>query len=296
MENERFIICEENGSSYLTTYKPKSMSDEECDFEHQHVCGFIHHFVDDNVHNHIASETHARTLWEKIEFLYASKCGNNKLFLLNSIVSLKFKEGAFLSDYLNEFQRILDQMSRMGIKSEDEIFGLLLLNSLSESWETFKVSITNSTFNSIVYLQMAKNNVLNKEMKRKAQGSSSWSKVQECGVHYYHRTTDIQKHCFLWEKENKGKKGKSKKKDHDDYDDHVTTPTSDNLTSSRLILYPMRACELLITVLHYMLHQGRSYLHLTPRKEFFTSYTLGDFGVLKMGNDSVSKVISVCNV
>ncbi|RDX94649.1 hypothetical protein CR513_22942, partial [Mucuna pruriens] len=29
-------------------------------------------------------EIDAKTLWEKIESLYASKCGNNKLFLLNS--------------------------------------------------------------------------------------------------------------------------------------------------------------------------------------------------------------------
>ncbi|RDX81116.1 hypothetical protein CR513_38242, partial [Mucuna pruriens] len=55
------------------------MSDEECDFEHQ-----------------------------QIESQYALKCGNNKLFLLNSIVSLKFKESTFLSDHLNEFRGILD--------------------------------------------------------------------------------------------------------------------------------------------------------------------------------------------
>ncbi|RDX64005.1 hypothetical protein CR513_57488, partial [Mucuna pruriens] len=58
--------------------KPESISDEEW------VCGFIRLFVDDNVYNHIASEIDAKILWEKIESLYASKCGNNKLFLLNS--------------------------------------------------------------------------------------------------------------------------------------------------------------------------------------------------------------------
>ncbi|RDY02835.1 hypothetical protein CR513_13654, partial [Mucuna pruriens] len=30
-------------------------------------------------------------------------------------------------------------------------------------------------------------------------------------------------------------------------------------------------------------------LHVTPRKEFFTSYTVGDFEVLKIGNDGVTK-------
>ncbi|RDY10897.1 hypothetical protein CR513_04516, partial [Mucuna pruriens] len=81
----------------------------------------------------INNELHAMTLWEKIESLYVSKCRNNKLFLLNFIVSLKFKEDTFLSDHLNEFQGILDQMLGMGIKFEYEILGLLLLNSLLES-------------------------------------------------------------------------------------------------------------------------------------------------------------------
>ncbi|RDX58135.1 hypothetical protein CR513_62573, partial [Mucuna pruriens] len=81
----------------------------------------------------INNEIHARTLWDKIESLYASKCGNNKLFLLNSIVSLKFKKSTSLSDYLNEFQGIIDQMSGMGIKFEDDILGLLFLNSLPKS-------------------------------------------------------------------------------------------------------------------------------------------------------------------
>ena len=37
-------------------------------------------------------------------------------------------------------------------------------------------------------------------------------------------------------------------------------------------------------------------LHITVRKEFFTSYTQGDFRVLKMGNNRVSKVIGVDDV
>ena len=37
-------------------------------------------------------------------------------------------------------------------------------------------------------------------------------------------------------------------------------------------------------------------LHVTPRKGFFTSYTSGEFGVLKMDNDDVSKVIGVGDV
>ncbi|RDX93749.1 hypothetical protein CR513_23943, partial [Mucuna pruriens] len=167
-----------------------------------------------------------------------------------SINNLKFKEGTSLSDHLNEFQGIIDQMSRMGIKFEDEILGLLLLNSLPKSWETFKVSITNSAPNGVVSLQMIKGSILNEEIIRKVQGSSSQSEVlvtenrgrsqkkereksrsksrsryKNVECHYYHKTRHIQKYCFLWKKENKGKKGKSKEKD----DDRVTTTTGDDL-------------------------------------------------------------------
>ncbi|RDX95838.1 hypothetical protein CR513_21582, partial [Mucuna pruriens] len=180
-------------------------------------------FVDDNVYNHIASEIHVMTLWEKIESLYASKYGNNKLFLLNSI---KFK-----------------------------------------SWETFKVSITNSALNGVVSLQMVKGSILNEEMRRKTQGFLSY-------LRYLSLKIREKKHCFLWKKENKSKNGKSKEKDDDD-DDCVTTITGDE---------------------NMWVIDSSATLHFIPRNEFFTSYISGDFGVLKMNNDGVTKVICVGDI
>ncbi|RDX97966.1 hypothetical protein CR513_19192, partial [Mucuna pruriens] len=227
-------------------------------------------------------EIDARTLWEKIESLYAS----------NSRKAL--------SNHLNEFQGIIDQMSGMGIKFEDEILGLLLLNSLPESWETFKVSITNSTL---------MGSILNEEMRRKTQGSSSQSEVlvtenmgrsqkkkreksrsksksryKNVECHYCHKIGHIQKHCFLWKKENKGKKGKLKEKD----DDRVTTATGDGL----VILRDFESVNFVSDESIWIIDSSAT-LHVTRRKEFFTSYTVGDFGVLKMGNDDVTKVIGV---
>jgi len=45
----------------------------------------------------------------------------------------------------------------------------------------------------------------------------------------------------------------------------------------------------------WIIYSGVTLL-VTLRKEFFTSNTFGDFGVLKMGNDSMSKVIGVGDV
>ncbi|KAJ0077765.1 hypothetical protein Patl1_37282 [Pistacia atlantica] len=83
--------------------KPDSKSDEEWEFEHKQVFGYIKQWVEDNVVNHIANETHARALWYKLETLYASKIGNNKLFLPKQAMNLRYKEGSSILDHLNEF-------------------------------------------------------------------------------------------------------------------------------------------------------------------------------------------------
>ncbi|RDX75071.1 hypothetical protein CR513_45098, partial [Mucuna pruriens] len=98
----------------------------------------------------------------------------------------------------------------------------------------------------------------------------------EC--HYYHKIGHIQNHCFLWKNENKGKKGKSKEKDDDDDHDHdcVATATSDDL----VILRDFESVNLVSDESMWIIDSNAT-LHVTPRKEFFTSYTSGDFGVLK---------------
>ncbi|RDX90348.1 hypothetical protein CR513_27800, partial [Mucuna pruriens] len=185
-------------------------------------------------------ETHAGTLWEKIKSLYGSKYGNNKLFLLNSIVSLKFKEDTSLLDHLNEFQGILNQM----VKSE-------------------------------------------KGTKRGREKSISKSKFRYKNVeyHYFYKIGHIQKHCFLWRNENKGKK------DHDYNDDRVTTTIGNVL----IILRDFELVNLVFDESMWIIDSGAT-LHVTLRKVFFTSYTSGDFGVLKMGNDGVTKTIGVGDV
>ena len=36
--------------------------------------------------------------------------------------------------------------------------------------------------------------------------------------------------------------------------------------------------------------------HATPTKVFFTSYKVGDFGTVKIGNTSYSKIARICDV
>ncbi|CAH9109494.1 unnamed protein product [Cuscuta epithymum] len=93
------------------------------------------------------------------------------------MMSSKYHDGTLVTDHLNSFQGIINQLAGMGIKFEDEIQDLWLLGTLSDSWETFRTSLSNSAPDGIITMELAKGSVLNEEMRRKSQGSSSHSNV-----------------------------------------------------------------------------------------------------------------------
>ena len=89
------------------------------------------------------------------------------------MLSLKSHDGYPITGHLNNFQEIMNQLSAVGIKFDGEIQGLLLLGSLPDSWETFRTSLLKFTLDGVMSMDSAKSSVLNEEMRRKSQGSSS---------------------------------------------------------------------------------------------------------------------------
>ncbi|CAH1440852.1 unnamed protein product [Lactuca virosa] len=83
------------------TDKPEDKTDAEWNILHRKSYGFIRKWVDDNVLNQISGETHALTLWNKLEPLYARKTGNNRLLLIKKMIGLKYHDGTPITDHLN---------------------------------------------------------------------------------------------------------------------------------------------------------------------------------------------------
>ena len=68
------------------------------------------------------------------------------------MLSLKYHDRSPMKDHLNNFQGIMNQLFAMGIKFDEEIQGLLLLGSLADSWETFRMSLSNSASDGVINL------------------------------------------------------------------------------------------------------------------------------------------------
>ena len=64
--------------------------------------------------------------------------------MIKKMMSLKYQDGTPMTDHLNTFQGIINQLAGMNIKFEEEVQGLWILGTLPDSWETFRTSLSNS--------------------------------------------------------------------------------------------------------------------------------------------------------
>ncbi|CAL1380337.1 unnamed protein product [Linum trigynum] len=224
---------------------------------------------------------------------------------------MKYKEGKSLADHLNEIQGIVDQLSGMGIKMEDEVVALLVLASLPESWETLKISLTNSAKDGVINMEIVKSGVLNEEMRKRSQGASSSSsqsdlltvdsksrgrseargskqrgksrgksnKFANIQCHHYKEKGHIRRFCPKFR--NERKKGK---RDENSDDDGANSVDEFN------IVYEEDIVNLTTQETSWVVDSGAT-IHVTSKREFFSSYTPGDFGVVRMRNGNLSKVI-----
>ena len=165
-------------------------------------------------------------------------------------MSLKYQDVTPMTDHLNTFQGIINQLAGINIKFEEEVQGLWLLGTLLDSWETFRTSLSNSALDGTMNMDLVKSCVLNDEMRRNSQGSSSQSDVLvtekrersksrglknkyrsksktnkftnvEC--HYCHLKGHIRKYCRQLKRDMKQGKVKDKNNDNGGKDDRVAT-------------------------------------------------------------------------
>lgn len=255
--------------------------------------------------------------------IYGRKTGNNKLFLIKKLIQLKYHDGTPITDHLNAFQGIINQLAGMGIKFEDEIQGLWILGTLPDSWETFRTSLSNSAPDGVISMELAKGSILNEEMRRKSQGSSSQSDVlvierrgrsqsrgpsnkgnhranskgKSVDFECYHcgRKGHTIRFCRQLKKENK--KGiHNNQKNYHKKDDGGNDNAEVNATIEEFfICYDDDMVNLAQDDSSWIVDSGAS-CHVTSRRDFYSSYTSGDYGIVKMGNNGLSKIVGIGDV
>ncbi|KAM1149991.1 hypothetical protein ACFX2B_030215 [Malus domestica] len=295
--------------------KPESMSDAEWKKMNRKAIGTIRHWVDDSVFHHVSNETNAREFWTKLESLFEKKTPAKKAFLIKELVNVKYKDGLSLAEHLNNFQNIINQLATMKMTIEDELQALLLLGSLPDSWETFVVSINNSASNGVLTLDNVKNNMLNEETKRKTSGTDSsqvfitenrgrsksrgprghgWSPSRSKSrfrgtCHNCGKEGHMKKKFRVWKREQR--EGNNHKKDDTGNTTVVICGDVPEILSVGECLHMGNSDR----DIEWIFDNGASF-HATSKREFFGTYKEYDFGIVKMGNESYSKILRIGDI
>ncbi|CAA0840400.1 Unknown protein, partial [Striga hermonthica] len=272
----------------------------------------IRQWVDINIFHHVATESKAHTLWNKIEQMYQRKTAQNKAFVIKKLVNLKYWDGKSVAEHLNEFQDMVNQLVTMDMKLDEELQALLLLSSLPDSWETLVVSLSNSAPEGKLTLTQVKDNMFNEETRRKDSGASSSQtlvtetrrrsksrgrsnksrdklqsqpnrkfKCYHCGEEGH-----IKRNCKAW-------KNRGWRNNKAENDENTATP----VINGEVVLLSVeeKECHVADSCVEWVIDSAASY-HATSHKEFFSLYKEGEFGRVKMGNNSIENIVGVGDV
>ncbi|MCO5547264.1 hypothetical protein L7F22_000710 [Adiantum nelumboides] len=90
------------------------------------------------------AEGGAYELWQWICDMYDKHFTTSMVFWIKKLIDLRMEEGASMNVHLNEFNTIFSQLAMQKITFEDNVKAMFLLVTLPESWDTFRIAISNS--------------------------------------------------------------------------------------------------------------------------------------------------------
>lgn len=266
--------------------------------------------------HHVEEEETAYGVWSKLDTLYASKTAINKVHLIGRLSDSKFQEGKSIAAHLNEFQSIFIQLKNMEITFDDEVQALMVMGSLPKSWETLKVSLSNSAPGGKLLMASVTAALLGEEIRRGDDGSTaSTSKSEALMTEGRGRTRTRKQNNYQgksrsksrdfkkdkpchncgklghWKNECRGPKktnDKSRPKvQHEESETDLVTDDGDLVIVSEWV----GACtSTTFKEGEWVIDSGASF-HVTPHKEFFSSYTAGNYGHVRMGNKDTAEIV-----
>ena len=129
----------------LLGMKPETMKDEDWNLLDRQVLGVIRLTLSRSVVHNVVKEKIVVDLMKALSSMYEKPSANNKVYLTTKLFNLKKAEDTPIAQYLNEFNTITNQLFIVGIEFDDEVYALILLASLPNSWEAMRMTMSNST-------------------------------------------------------------------------------------------------------------------------------------------------------
>ncbi|KAH9697198.1 hypothetical protein KPL71_023512 [Citrus sinensis] len=259
----------------------------------------------DYVTREVAKEKIVARLWAKLEQLYMTKSLANMLYIKKKMSSLRMIKGAPLDEYMDEFNKVCDELETIDEGLSDESKALLLISSLPKSYEHFMDALLYGR--QTLSLEEVKFALGTKKLKDKQDNpecesseglmARGISKKRENKGKNQGISKSKKKHlkCFCCHKEGHFKRDcperKSKQKEPKDKSGNAAIATEETSFETTEVLVATKEKP----QGQWVLDSGCAF-HMSPNRSYFTRYQSCDAGIVLMRNNSVCKVVGIGTV
>ena len=288
--------------------KPKSMKAEEWVLLDKQVLRVIRLTLSRSVAHNVVKEKTTGDLMKALSSMYEKSSANNKVHLMKKLLNLKMAENASVAQRLNEFNTITNQLSSVEIDFDDEIYALIVLASLPNSWEAMRMAVSNSMGNEKLKYNDIRDLILVEEIHRKDVGetlgfgstlnletrgrgndiNSNRGRSKSRNSNRNRSKSRLGQQVQSW---NYGKIGhfrrqckSPKKKNEDDSTNAITEEVQDALLHT--VDSPLD---------DWVMGSGASF-HTTLHREIIQNYAAGDFGKVYLAYGSALDVVGLGDV
>ena len=253
-----------------------------------------------------AHEKIATTIWTKLEKLYKTKSLAKKLYLKQRLYSFKMTEEKTMSNQIDDFNKIIDDLENIDIKMEDEEQALILLNAMPKTYEPLEDAMLYGREQTLI-LEEVQSAIRAKELQRRIEvkgetigegllvkGKKSFKSGKDYNGPQKNKNevaqNGVKLKCFHCHKEGHFKKNYPDKKKR------FQEKTKEVNDSSTIAQGFVTAEVLSITdedpSQEWILDSGCTY-HMCPNKIWFESLQELGGGMVLLGNNKANKVIGI---
>ncbi|KAL0451879.1 UNVERIFIED_CONTAM: Retrovirus-related Pol polyprotein from transposon TNT 1-94 [Sesamum latifolium] len=251
-------------------------------------------------------------VWKKLEIQFMSKSITNKLYLKQRLYGLKMQEGSDLAQHMNIFNQIITDLARLDVSIEDEDRAMILLCSLPFSYEHLVTTLTygketikvdeittallahnqrkqnagESSHGASLYVKGNQDRGRKFEKEGSGKRNSRSKSRGKKTIHYYKckEPGHMKRDCPKLKKQADEKRDDSSKSANMVHNDSSDCSDGDMLSVSTNQFVDA-----------WILDSGCSY-HITPNREWFTSYMSGNSGSVYLGDDRCCSIVGIGDV
>ncbi|KAL4281928.1 hypothetical protein GQ457_03G023330 [Hibiscus cannabinus] len=130
---EDHLYCKDLYEPITFQTMPEGKIEREWELLNRKAVAMICKYIDKSLFEHVSTYTNAYELWSKLESMIQKKTPRNKAHLVRHLVKLEYNDGQSMIEHLNNSKGLVNQLSKIEMKIDDELRALLLLSSLRES-------------------------------------------------------------------------------------------------------------------------------------------------------------------